>query len=116
MGPSVTSRNGVTGIVLDPPYAAHEHSVAYSASEGDVASDVRAWALEHGDNSDLRIALCGYDGEHEMPQTWESVGWKAQGGYGSQGEGRGRENASRERIWFSPHCLSLPLFGSEAVS
>lgn len=32
---------------------------------------------------------------------------RAAGGYGSQGKGktRGKENARRERIWFSPHCL-----------
>lgn len=26
--------------------------------------------------------------------------------YGSQGDGRGRENAAREVIWFSPACRS----------
>ena len=51
----------------------------------------------------MRIALCGYEGEHEMPSTWETVEWKANGGYGNQaGE---NNNAARERIWFSPHCL-----------
>lgn len=52
----------------------------------------------------MRIALCGYDGEHEMP-GWTAVPWKAQGGYGSQGAGRGRDNAVREVVWFSPGCL-----------
>jgi hypothetical protein len=23
-------------------------------------------------------------------------------------DGRGRENAARERLWFSPHCLKAP--------
>ncbi len=32
--------------------------------------------------------------------------WKAAGGYGRQGQGRGAENATKERLWFSPHCLS----------
>ena len=27
------------------------------------------------------------------------------GGYGSQGNLRGRENSQREVVWFSPHCL-----------
>lgn len=34
-------------------------------------------------------------------------------GYGGQGNGRGRENSSREMIAFSPHCLDLdglPMF------
>ena len=70
-----------------------------------VANDVREWAIAQGDDSRIRIALCGYEGEHAMPETWECVAWKAQGGYGSQGENRARENSAKERIWFSPHCL-----------
>lgn len=63
----------------------------------------------------LRIALCGYEGEHDMPESWECVEWKARGGYGSQGTGTGRDNASRERIYFSPHCLKpMTLFGGAA--
>jgi hypothetical protein len=105
LGPSVTERHGVTGILLDPPYSADEQSVTYSAQHRDIASDVQAWAVLNGDNEQLRIALCGYDGEHAMPESWTAVSWKARGGYGSQGDGRGRENAARERIWFSPHCI-----------
>ncbi len=70
-----------------------------------MAHDVREWAIANGDNPEMRIALCGYDGEHEMPERWERVDWKSRGGYGSQGDGRGRKNAARERIWFSPHCI-----------
>jgi DNA adenine methylase len=105
LGPSVTERHGVTAILLDPPYSSDEQSVTYSAQHRDVAADVRDWAVANGDNPMLRIALCGYGGEHDMPDTWACVAWKAHGGYGSQGQGRGRENAHRERIWFSPHCL-----------
>jgi hypothetical protein len=72
---------------------------------GGVSAAVRAWALENGDHPGLRIALCGYEGEHAMPDAWACVPWKAKGGYGSQGDARGRENAARERVWFSPHCL-----------
>jgi hypothetical protein len=53
----------------------------------------------------------GYEGEYDFPSTWECVQWKANGGYGNQGEStRGRANAFRERIWFSPHCLQAGLF------
>lgn len=104
LGDSSTFRHGITGIFLDPPYSADEHTVTYSANS-DVAAAVRAWAVENGNNDLLRIALCGYEGEHEMPTGWECVAWKNRGGYGSQGNGQGRENATRERIWFSPHCL-----------
>ena len=43
-----------------------------------------------------------------MPDSWECIAWKARGGYGSQGNSASRENAGRERTWFSPHCLRQP--------
>jgi DNA adenine methylase len=107
LGDSVTVKHGITGVFLDPPYSSDEHDVTYSA-HSDVASAVREWAIVNGGEPELRIALCGYEGEHAMPDGWECVAWKARGGYGSQSDGRGRENAARERIWFSPHCLKLP--------
>ena len=61
--------------------------------------------MEQGRHADWRIALCGYEGEHAMPADWECVAWKAVGVMGLQGNGRGRDNAHRERIWFSPACL-----------
>lgn len=119
-GESVTTKHGLTGVFLDPPYALGErHDECYTV-ETDCSTAVREWAIANGDNPLLRIALCGYEGEHQMPESWECVPWKARGGYGSQGEGRGRENAARERIWFSPHCLKphhapaqMALFGAE---
>jgi hypothetical protein len=104
LSPAVTVGNGITGVLLDPPYDSDEHSVRYAANTN-VSGAVRGWAIDNGGNPDLRIALCGYEGEHVMPATWECVPWKAQGGYGNQGAGRGRVNSMRERIWFSEHCL-----------
>jgi hypothetical protein len=113
-GPTPTVKQGLTGVLLDPPYAdtANRTESIYAEDSLAVAHDVRAWAIKHGDDPLLRIALCGYDGEHVMPEQWTAVHWKAHGGYGSQGEGRGRMNAAREVVWFSPHCLAdeLPLF------
>lgn len=107
--PSATWKIGggmVTGVFLDPPYSHDDRDARlYAEDHADVAAECRAWALEHGDNPLLRIALCGYEGEHDMPPTWERIAWKAGGGYGSAGDGRGRDNAIRERIWFSPACL-----------
>ena len=105
-GPSPTTKLGITGVFLDPPYAdeADRQSDLYARDSADVAHRVSEWALANGDNPLMRIALCGYEGEHQMPECWECVAWKARGGYGSQGNGRGRENAGRERVWFSPHC------------
>jgi len=63
----------------------------------------------------MRIALCGYEGEHLMPASWECVPWKAHGGY-SRSES-GKANRARERIWFSPHCLKpeMQLFQEPAM-
>jgi len=105
-GETPTVHNGVTGVLLDPPYAdTAGRSEVYSVDDTQVAHAVREWAIERGDDPRMRIALCGYEGEHVMPDSWECVAWKARGGYGSQSDKRGRANAERERIWFSPHCL-----------
>jgi hypothetical protein len=111
-GPTPTVKQGTTGVFLDPPYgdAAGRQDDLYASDSGSVAASVREWALEWGTDPRMRIALCGYAGEHDMPDAWECITWKARGGYGSQGDGVGRENAGRERIWFSPHCLNAPLF------
>lgn len=106
-GRSPTECVGLTGILLDPPYGegADRRRNIYAQDCLEVSKDVREWAIAHGDNPRLRIALCGYEGEHAMPDTWRCRAWKAHGGYGNNGEGKGRDNSERERIWFSPHCL-----------
>ena len=125
MGPTPTVQQGLTGIFLDPPYsdAANRDSDIYSVDDLDVAHAVRRWCLEHGDDPRLRLALCGYRGEHDdlEERGWTAVSWKTQGGYANNGNGKGRANAKREVIWFSPHCLKidpglaeLPLFGEHA--
>ena len=113
-GPSPTVKHGITGVFLDPPYADESERTngLYAVDDGQVAHAVREWASKWGADPRMRIALCGYEGEHAMPDGWECVPWKAQGGYGSQGDagGTGRANAGRERIWFSPYCLRTTLF------
>ena len=112
IGPSPTTKHGLTAVFLDPPYGADERQDNLYAKDGNIAGDVRAWAIEHGDDPLMRIALCGYDTEHEdsMPPDWSRLHWRTRGGYGNRGNGRGRANRSRETIWFSPHCLPATLF------
>ena len=113
------------GIILDPPYALEErYEGCYAVDAPGIARDVRAWCVEHGNDPRLRIALCGYRGEgHEELEDlgWEAWSWNTNGGYGNPAaNGRGRANALRECVWFSPHCLpegtSKPtsLFGEDA--
>lgn len=108
LGPAPTTCIGLTGVFLDPPYAVEERSDVYGEESRDLAHDVREWAVANGSNPELRIALCGYEGEHQMPDDWSVVAWKANGGFANQKKSGtvGRENAHRERIWFSPACLS----------
>lgn len=104
--------SGPTAIFLDPPYSAEadRKNTLYAEEDLSIAHAVREWCIENGDNSLLRIALCGYGGEgHEELEAlgWERLNWKAQGGMGNIGNGRGKANARREAIWFSPHCIKL---------
>ena len=109
--PACTVQHGMTAVLLDPPYDSKEHGVDYAAGTGNESGAVREWAIANGDNPLLRIALCGYEGEHAMPESWECVAWKASGGYGGQNKqekaGRGEINRHRERVWFSPACIKL---------
>ncbi len=107
LGRSPTECIGVTGIFLDPPYgeAAGRDASIYNHDDLGIAPRVAKWAVAHGDNPLLRIAFCGYEGEHVFPKNWPCIAWKANGGYGNQAKGRGSDNAKRERIWFSPSCL-----------
>lgn len=92
------------GLFFDPPYSFEERDPdLYAEDSGSIAEEVRKWAIARGDDPDLRIALCGYEGEHDMPSSWTKHAWKAHRGYASADN----ENVHRERIWFSPHCLSL---------
>jgi DNA adenine methylase len=107
-GQSPTYHNGLTGVFLDPPYGEKANrSQVYTHDSLTVADDVRAWSIANGNNKLMRIALCGYAGEHEELQDhgWKPHYWKTQGGYGNMSDGQGRDNAKREVIWFSPHCL-----------
>lgn len=109
LGPSATTHIGLTGVFLDPPYSADRDAV-YSQDSMFLSHEVREWALKHGDDPMMRIALCGYEDEHgpHMPASWEKIAWQANGGYGNQKAGsKGRLNATQERIWFSPNCLTV---------
>jgi hypothetical protein len=82
-----------TAVFLDPPYLAYEKVYGHG---GAVASEVAAWAREHGH---LRVALCGLEGDYDMP-GWEVMEW-------SRGKKtyNGGDTTDAERIWFSPACI-----------
>ena len=90
------TRNGVCGVLLDPPYSLTD--AVYTHDSKTVSSDCRRWCIENANNPKLRIALCGHDGEHNELEAmgWTVETWNKSGGY------QGADD--RERIWFSPHC------------
>ena len=116
LGPSPTIAIGETAVFLDPPYGVEDRDEVYTDDSREISKKVREWAIQNGSEPLMRIALCGYEGEHEMPDNWRCVSWLPQGGYGRK---RGKENRQRERIWFSPHCLvpenSTPMLPLEAA-
>jgi DNA adenine methylase len=93
-----TCKRADSAILLDPPY---DHSTGrqkniYVHDSPGLSAYVRRWALARvKTHPRLRIALCGFEGEHKMPPTWEELPWWSRYGHG------------KERIWFSPNCLKV---------
>ena len=103
LGPSVTTKHGLTAVLLDPPYNSDDaENDCYGIAHSNVADDVRAWCRVNGRDPLLRIALCGYSDDHDelLAYGWSVESWKARKGYQSDGD-----NTARERIWFSPACI-----------
>lgn len=114
--PSVTgnvpsNKTQVCGVFLDPPYShdAGRDNSCYATDEPGISDKVREWCLANGDDPRYRIVLAGYDGEHSMPDSWRVMAWKSSGmDKAAKKKSAGAENTTRERLWFSPHCLSVP--------
>ena len=98
---SGTGGDGTRAILLDPPYATSGHLYA-GTDTLDVAARVREWCTTA--DPDLRIALCGYDAEHDdlLTHGWRRIDGKAGSGAGYSANPR---NGRRERIWLSPACI-----------
>lgn len=103
---SVTTRHGLTGVFLDPPYTKGAMDYAAGGVGGALADDVRAWCLKNGDNKLLRIVLCGHAGEHDelLQHGWHSRTWAARKGYALTDEAAG--NSASETLWCSPHVVA----------
>lgn len=107
--PSVTratAGNGVTGILLDPPYATSGDLYASTNQHGDahltISAEVREWCIREGKGH--RIVLCGYDTEHDelLAHGWTVEAGKAGGGAGYNTDS---DAGKRERLWLSPECV-----------
>ena len=95
-----------TGVYCDPPYRhVRRRANLYAADSETVAEDVWKWALEHGENPRLRIAVSMMEGDFRIPKGWTTHRWR------STAVGKGRRS---EIIVFSPHCVdgAPSLFGA----
>lgn len=89
----------IKAVLLDPPYTKRSgrRKNLYVCDSMTVGDEAVAWAKVKAKDPTYRIALCGLEGEYDLP-GWSVTAWKA---------GGGTSNAARERIWFSPGCLRL---------
>ena len=104
------AENKPVGLFFDPPYGSLKRKKEiYFHDSFDISAAVEAWVLERGKNPDYRIVVCGYDDEHASLQAngWKVRAYKAQGGYGNLGNSQGKVNRHRERLFVSPHCVTL---------
>lgn len=111
--PSVTYNNvgisklGVTGVFMDPPYSKSNREKVYTSDNNqiDIYSEVCEWAINNV-KSNMRIIVCGYENDYKFPDDWQIYSWKGNG-MGNLGNIQGKENLSRERIYFSPNCNKI---------
>ena len=101
---SVTTRHGLTGVFLDPPYTKGEMNYAAGGVGGDLSSAVRMWCVTSGNDENLRIVLCGHAGEHDelLRHGWSVAAWRARKGYANSEEAL--QNTADETLWCSPNC------------
>ena len=102
---SVTTRHGLTGLFLDPPYTKGAMDYTAKGTGGALADEVRQWCAANGGDKLLRIVLCGHAGEHDdlLAHGWHIRTWTARKGYALTDEAV--ENSASETLWCSPHCL-----------
>ena len=100
LSPSATTKLGITGIVLDPPYSDTEYVYGDSTP---VSQRVQSWCLESGNNNLLRIVVAGRGTEHDILLTkgWTRKTWTTNRGY-SNSDNTGR---LEEVLWMSPACI-----------
>ena len=109
---SVTTRHGLTGVFLDPPYTKGAMDYAAGGVGTELPMQVQAWCAVNGKNPLLRIVLCGHAGEHDalLANGWTIRTWAARKGYATTDEAV--ENSNSETLWCSPHCVPDSITGT----
>lgn len=104
-----TSNWKTVGLFFDPPYCDPDikDRRLYNHYDPEITERVEKWCLGRWQRPDHRIVVSGYDTEYRqlVDSGWTTESWKAQGGYGQIGNGRGKANRHRETLFISPHCV-----------
>ena len=86
------AKGNVASILVDPPYKANAEMYAkeFRTTPFDYDALLQR-CIELGSRDNVRIALCGYSGDYDMPDDWTIERWHPQ-------------EDSLERVWYSPGC------------
>lgn len=88
-----------TAVFLDPPYTGTEDIYA---TKTNVATDVLDWCIENGDNPDIKICLCGYEGNEKLAEHgWTPHYWESTRGHRNIDKNQSHKT---EVAWFNPQC------------
>jgi site-specific DNA-adenine methylase len=110
-----TTKRGITGVFLDPPYRGTEDYYSFTSEDKpertSIADEVDTWALEKGYEEKFRIAVCGYLDNFQIPE-YKKADWKVYTYKGPIGHRSGKKEQTEredadEVIAFSPHCLEV---------
>jgi hypothetical protein len=101
LGDSSTTKHGLTGVFLDPPYDGTEYVYGTKVP---VSKRVFDWCVAKTANPLLRIILAGRGTEHDalLQHGWSKSVWTANRGY-SKDTDKGR---TEEALWYSPSCVA----------
>ena len=101
LGDSSTTKHGLTGVFLDPPYDGTEYVYGTKVP---VSERVFDWCLESTKTPLLRIVLAGRGTEHDtlLRHGWGKSVWTTNRGY-SKDTNKGR---NEETLWYSPSCVT----------
>lgn len=92
-----------TAIFIDPPYSIRSEGGhrMYTKDNVNLKDEIEDFCRVH--EKVLRIALCGYIGEYDLP-LWDQYKWVNVGGYSNQNKTKITTKREEEVIWFSPLC------------
>ncbi len=101
--PSITTKNGLTGVFLDPPYDGTEY--VYGKNGVPLSVRVRDWCRQA--DPALRIVLAGRGTEHDelLAFGWQKEIWTAGRGY----SGAANQTRAEEALWTrTPEPVAQP--------